>query len=165
MRRLSHAWFNPFVTETWWLEADNVTEQRDTYSLIKHFRPRNSMTEADIGMTEHRSKNTLGRSVPIKTKTVVEEDGTSEDGSPGPVCICIDLLISVWYKTMFDVEGLKSVQTEMLLADQQWPLSSIINQLCSDWAQLMQITGPSNKHYSRENGLYPDQWLASDDII
>ena len=27
---------------------------------------------------------------------------------------------------------LKSVQTEMLLADQQWPLSSIINQLCSD---------------------------------
>ena len=59
---------------------------------------------------------------------------------------------------MFDVDGplttgsrlvLKSVQTEMLLADQQWPLSSIINQLCSDWAQLMQITGPSNKHYCR----------------
>ena len=49
-------------------EADNVTEQRDTYSLIKPFRPRNLMTEADIGMTEHRSKNTLGRSVPIKTK-------------------------------------------------------------------------------------------------
>ena len=44
------------------------------------------MTEADIGMTEHRSKNTLGRSVPIKTKTDVEEDGTSEDGSPRPVC-------------------------------------------------------------------------------
>ena len=40
------------------------------------------MTEADIGMTEHRSKNTLGRSVPIKTKKDVEEDGTSEDGSP-----------------------------------------------------------------------------------
>ena len=52
---------------------------------------------------------------------------------------------------------LKSVQTEMLLADQQWPLSSIINQPCSDWAQLMQITGPGNKHYSGENGLYPDQ--------
>ena len=50
-----------------------------------------------------------------------------------------------------------SVQTEMLLADQQWPLSSIINQLCSDWAQLMQITGPGNKHYSGEKGLYPDQ--------
>ena len=41
---------------------------------------------------------------------------------------------------------LKSVQTEMSLADEQWPLSSIINQLCSDWAQLMQITGPGNKH-------------------
>ena len=38
-------------------------------------------------MTEHISKNTLGRSVPIKTKTDVEEDGTSEDGSPRPVCI------------------------------------------------------------------------------
>ena len=36
---------------------------------------------------------------------------------------------------------LKSVQTEMSLADEQLPLSSIINQLCSDWAQLMQITG------------------------
>ena len=45
------------------------------------------MTEADIGMTEHRSKNTLSRSVSIKTKTDVEEDGTSEDGSPRPVCI------------------------------------------------------------------------------
>ena len=22
-----------------------------------------------------------------------------------------------------------------------------------------------NKHYFEENGLYPDQWLASDDII
>ena len=44
------------------------------------------MTEADIGMTEHRSKITLGRSVPVKTKTDVEEDGTSEDGSPRPVC-------------------------------------------------------------------------------
>ena len=44
------------------------------------------MTEADIGMTEHRSKNTLGRSVPVKTKTDVEEGGTSEDGSPRPVC-------------------------------------------------------------------------------
>ena len=47
------------------------------------------MTEADIGMTEHRSKNTLGRSVPIKTKTDVEEGGTLEDGSPRPVCIYI----------------------------------------------------------------------------
>ena len=44
------------------------------------------MTEADIGMTEHRSNNTLGRSVPIKTMTDVEEDETSEDGSPRPVC-------------------------------------------------------------------------------
>ena len=43
---------------------------------------------------------------------------------------------------------LKSVQTEMSLADEQWPLSSISNQLCSDWAQLMQITGLGNKHYS-----------------
>ena len=46
---------------------------------------------------------------------------------------------------------LKSVQTEMSLAD----LSSIIYQLCSDWAQLMQISGPGNKHYSGEKGLYP----------
>ena len=29
----------------------------------------------------------------------------------------------------------------------------------------MQITGPGNKHYSGEKGLYPDQWLAIDDII
>ena len=50
------------------------------------------MTDADIGMTEHRSKNTLGRSVPIKTKTDVEEDGTSEDGSPRPVCSLRKLL-------------------------------------------------------------------------
>ena len=67
------------------MEAGNVTEQRDTYSLIQPFRPLNLMTEADIGMTEHRSKNTLGRSVPVETKTDVEEDGTSEDGSPRPV--------------------------------------------------------------------------------
>ena len=53
----------------------------------------------------------------------------------------------------------------MSLADQRRPLSSIINQLCSDWAQLMQTTGPGNKHYSGEKGLYPHQWLASDDII
>ena len=44
------------------------------------------MTGADIGMTEHGSKNTLGRYVPFKTKTDVEEDGLSEDGSPRPVC-------------------------------------------------------------------------------
>ena len=53
---------------------------------------------------------------------------------------------------------LKSVQTEMSLADEQWPLSSIINQLCSYWAQLLQITGPGNKHYhdySGEKCLYP----------
>ena len=50
------------------------------------------MTEVDIEMTEHRSKNTLGRSVPIKTKTDVEEDGTSEDGSPRPVCSRIMIL-------------------------------------------------------------------------
>ena len=45
------------------------------------------MTEADIGMKEHRSKNTLGRSVPVKTMTDVEDDGTSEDRSSRPVCI------------------------------------------------------------------------------
>ena len=45
------------------------------------------MTEADIGMAEHKSKNTLGRSVPVKIVTDVEDDGTSEDGSPRPVCI------------------------------------------------------------------------------
>ena len=37
-------------------------------------------------MTEHRSKNTLDRAVPVKAKTDVEEDGTSEYGSPRPVC-------------------------------------------------------------------------------
>ena len=44
------------------------------------------MTEEDIGLTEHRSKK-KGRSVPVKTMTDVEDDGTSEDGSPRPVCI------------------------------------------------------------------------------
>ena len=68
-------------------EVDNVTEQQDTYSLILPFRLRNLMTEADIGMTEQRSTTTLGRSVPIKIKTDVEEDGTSEGGSPRPVVI------------------------------------------------------------------------------
>ena len=29
----------------------------------------------------------------------------------------------------------------------------------------MQITGPGNKHYFGEKGLYRDQWLASYDII
>ena len=38
------------------------------------------------GMTEHKSKNTLGRSVPVKTMTDVD-DGISEDGSPSPVSI------------------------------------------------------------------------------
>ena len=53
----------------------------------------------------------------------------------------------------------------MSLADKQKLLSSIINQLCSDWAQLMQITGPGNKHYSGEKCLSPAHWLASNDII
>ena len=59
------------------------------------------MTEADIGMTEHRSKNTLGRSVPVKTKTDVEEDGTSEGGSPRPVCITMSPRSDVkqWFTT------------------------------------------------------------------
>ena len=42
------------------------------------------MTEADIRMAEHRSKNTLGKNVPVKIVTDVEDDGTSEDGSPRP---------------------------------------------------------------------------------
>ena len=67
-------------------EADNVTEQRDTLCIDLPFRPLNLMTEADIGMTKHRSKNTLGRSVPVKTMTDVEDDGTSEDRYPRPVC-------------------------------------------------------------------------------
>ena len=37
-------------------------------------------------MAEHKSKNTLGRSVPVKTMTDVEDNETSEDGSPRPVC-------------------------------------------------------------------------------
>ena len=67
------------------------------------------MTEADIGMTEHRSKNTLGRSVPIKTKTDVEEDGTSEDGSPRPVCIKTDyfILFDNTYRPMCNHNGAK----------------------------------------------------------
>ena len=51
-------------------------------------------------MTEHRSKNTLGRSVPIKTKTDVEEDGTSDDGSPRPVCIYICLSPNISYSIL-----------------------------------------------------------------
>ena len=51
-------------------------------------------------MTEHRSKNTLGRSVPIKTMTDVDEDGTSEDGSPRPVCSSM-----VCWKVGADPEG------------------------------------------------------------
>ena len=38
-------------------------------------------------MAEQRSKNTLGRSVPVEIVTDVEDDGTLEDGSPRPVCI------------------------------------------------------------------------------
>ena len=60
---------------------------------------------------------------------------------------------------------LKSIQTEMSLVDKQKPLSSIINRLCSDWAQLMQITGPGNNYYFGEKDLYPAHWLASNDII
>ena len=60
---------------------------------------------------------------------------------------------------------LKSIQTEMSLADEQWPLSSIFNLLYSDWAQLMQITGPGNKHYSGDKCLYPAHLLAINDII
>ena len=37
-------------------------------------------------MAEHKSKNTLGRSVPVKIVTDVEDDRTSEDESPRPVC-------------------------------------------------------------------------------
>ena len=54
------------------------------------------MTEADIGMTEHRSKNTLGRSVPDKTMTDVEDGGTSEDRSPRPVCNMHHMNICTW---------------------------------------------------------------------
>ena len=38
-------------------------------------------------MAEHRIKNTLGRCVPVKIVTDVEDDGISEDEFPGPVCI------------------------------------------------------------------------------
>ena len=44
------------------------------------------MTEADIEIAEHRSKNISGRSVPVKIVRDVEDDGTLEDGSPRPVC-------------------------------------------------------------------------------
>ena len=49
-------------------------------------------------MTEHRSKNTLGSSAPVKTMTEVEDDGTSEDGSPRPVC-------TRFYSTLSRVES------------------------------------------------------------
>ena len=42
-----------------------------------------------MGMAEHRSKNTLGRSVLVKIVTDVEDDETLEDGSPRPVCMSI----------------------------------------------------------------------------
>ena len=35
------------------------------------------------------AKNTLGRLVPVKTMTDVEDDKTSEDGSLRPVCISV----------------------------------------------------------------------------
>ena len=56
------------------------------------------MMEADIGMTEHRSKNTLGRSVPVKTMTDVEDDGISEDGSPES-CLYLKGVIQLVIKT------------------------------------------------------------------
>ena len=52
---------------------------------------------------------------------------------------------------------LMSVQTKMSLADKQKPLSSIINPLCSDWAQLMQITGPCNKQVFVSSSLISHQ--------
>ena len=36
--------------------------------------------------SKNRSKRILGRSVPVKIVTDVEADGTSEDGSPRPLC-------------------------------------------------------------------------------
>ena len=80
------------------------------------------MTEADIGMTEHRSKNTLGRSAPIKTKTDVEEDGTSEDGSPRPVCIivfnmCYERIISTVIGLMGRKFGFKNQVCKCLLSN------------------------------------------------
>ena len=86
MGRLRHALIQPFRHRDLMTEADSVTEQRDTFSLIKSFRPRNLIIEADIGMAEHRCKNTLGRSVPVKILTDVEDDGTLEDRSPRSVC-------------------------------------------------------------------------------
>ena len=76
-------WINPFVTEIWWRRR---TAWQNTFSLIKPFRPRNLIIEADIGMAEHRCKNTLDRSVPIKIPTDVEDNGTLEDRSPRSVC-------------------------------------------------------------------------------
>ena len=46
-------------------------------------------------MAEHRSKNTLGRSVPVKIVTDVEDGRTSEGGSPrclGDVLDSVSLL-------------------------------------------------------------------------
>ena len=62
-----------------------MTEQLGTLSIdLTLSSPK--FDDGGIGIKEHRSKNTLGRSVPVKTMTYVEE--TSEDGSPRPVCMC-----------------------------------------------------------------------------
>ena len=75
--------------QTHGVHAISVTDRDRTTGHLRidlTLSSRNVMTEADIGMAEHRSKNTLGRSVPVKIVTDVEDDGTSEDGSPRPVC-------------------------------------------------------------------------------
>ena len=65
-------------------EADNVTEQRDTLCIDLTL-----LSSKFDDKRQCRSKNTLGRSVPVKTMTDVhvKDDRTSEDGSPRPVYI------------------------------------------------------------------------------
>ena len=86
MRRLSHAWFNPFVTVIWWRRR---TTWQNNGTLIHWFNPFVPEIWWRGGHRNDGSKNTLGRSNPVKTMTDVEDDGTLEDGSPRPVCTMI----------------------------------------------------------------------------
>ena len=74
-----------------------------------------------------------------------------------PYCTTLKMVIFTHLILCFDTATHSFKWVKMIQFLNKWPLSSIINQLCSDCAQLMQITGPGNKHYSGENGLYPDQ--------
>ena len=78
--------FNPFVTEVWWRRRTTWQNNGTLIHWFNPFVPEICWRMRTSEWLNIEAKNTLGRSVPVKTKTDVEEDGTSEDGSPRPVC-------------------------------------------------------------------------------